>query len=89
MRLPQLLLACGLLLAAPLLRADPMPTTGTPAPAFSLPDQQGNMRRLEDWRGKWLILYFYPKDDTPGCTAEAQAFRDQAKPCLLYTSRCV
>lgn len=50
--------------------------TGTPAPAFSLPDQDGNIRSLSDYAGKWLLLYFYPKDDTPGCTEEACSLRD-------------
>jgi len=46
------------------------------APAFSLPDQDGKVRRLKDYAGRQLVLYFYPKDDTPGCTKEACAFRD-------------
>jgi peroxiredoxin Q/BCP len=46
------------------------------APAFSLPDQDGNMHSLSDYAGKWLVLYFYPKDETPGCTTEACNFRD-------------
>lgn len=46
------------------------------APNFSLPDQDGNIHTLTDYKGKWLVLYFYPKDDTPGCTAEACNFRD-------------
>ncbi|MEI8096496.1 MAG: thioredoxin-dependent thiol peroxidase [Candidatus Moraniibacteriota bacterium] len=46
------------------------------APLFSLPDQEGIIHSLEDYRGKWVILYFYPKDDTPGCTIEACSFRD-------------
>jgi peroxiredoxin Q/BCP len=49
---------------------------GQPAPGFTLPDQQGLAHSLSEWRGKWLVLYFYPKDDTPGCTTEACAFRD-------------
>lgn len=48
-----------------------------PAPDFNLPDQDGNNRSLSDYSGKWLVLYFYPKDDTPGCTTEACAFRDE------------
>lgn len=44
---------------------------------FSLPDQNGDTRSLKDYAGKWLVLYFYPKDDTPGCTAEACSFRDE------------
>ncbi|HRE19343.1 MAG TPA: peroxiredoxin [Rhodocyclaceae bacterium] len=59
-------------------QADAVPTVGSQAPAFSLPDQGGAVRRLEDWRGKWTVLYFYPKDETSGCTVEAQAFRDAA-----------
>jgi peroxiredoxin Q/BCP len=51
-------------------------TLGAAAPDFSLPDQQGRLRRLGDYRGRWLVLYFYPKDDTPGCTREACRFRD-------------
>lgn len=49
---------------------------GMDAPDFELPDAQGAQRRLADFRGEWLLLYFYPKDDTPGCTKEACAFRD-------------
>jgi len=51
-------------------------TTGTPAPDFSLPDETGVQRRLSDYRGQHVVLYFYPKDDTPGCTIEACNFRD-------------
>jgi peroxiredoxin Q/BCP len=47
-----------------------------PAPDFALPDDTGTTRHLSDFRGKPLILYFYPKDDTPGCTTEACNFRD-------------
>lgn len=47
------------------------------APAFSLPDQTGTMRSLKDYAGKWVVLYFYPRDDTPGCTTEACNFRDE------------
>lgn len=43
---------------------------------FSLQDQSGKIHKLSDYKGKWVILYFYPKDDTPGCTKEACAFRD-------------
>jgi len=50
---------------------------GDTAPNFSLNDQTGTERSLQDYRGKWLVLYFYPKDDTPGCTEEACAFRDE------------
>ncbi len=47
---------------------------GSKAPAFTLPDQDGRPVSLEDFRGKKVILYFYPKDNTPGCTRQAQAF---------------
>lgn len=49
---------------------------GEKAPDFSAPDQSGVVRRLSDYVGKWVVLYFYPKDFTFGCTAEACAFRD-------------
>lgn len=51
---------------------------GKPAPAFTLPDQDGNPVSLSDFRGNWLVLYSYPKDSTPGCTVEAKDFS-----CLL------
>jgi peroxiredoxin Q/BCP len=50
---------------------------GDPAPEFILPDQQGKPMALKDLRGKRVVIYFYPKDDTPGCTKEACNFRDQ------------
>lgn len=46
------------------------------APSFSLPDQNGRIRTLEEFKGRWVVIYFYPKDDTPGCTKEACNFRD-------------
>jgi peroxiredoxin Q/BCP len=46
------------------------------APSFTLPDQLGETHTLEEYTGSWLVLYFYPKDDTPGCTAEACSLRD-------------
>lgn len=49
------------------------------APAFSLPDQNGKIHRLSDYKGAWVVVYFYPKDDTPGCTTEACGFRDMAE----------
>lgn len=49
---------------------------GSQAPDFNLPDQYGDHHKLEDFRGNWLALYFYPRDDTPGCTTEACNFRD-------------
>lgn len=48
----------------------------TKAPAFSLQDQDGETHSLVDYAGKWVVLYFYPKDQTPGCTVEACSFRD-------------
>jgi peroxiredoxin Q/BCP len=57
-------------------RAGDMPNVGDAAPDFSLPDQNGTLRGLTDFGGKWLVLYFYPKDDTPGCTQQACTFRD-------------
>lgn len=53
-----------------------LPQVGQPAPEFALPDQDGEQVRLADLKGKPLILYFYPKDDTAGCTKEACSFRD-------------
>jgi peroxiredoxin Q/BCP len=53
-----------------------MPNVGTLAPEFMLPDQDGKAHRLADFRGQWVLLYFYPKDDTPGCTTEACSIRD-------------
>lgn len=54
------------------------------APLFSLPDQNGNVHNLSDYNGKWVVLYFYPKDDTPGCTKEACSFRDNYSEFLKY-----
>ena len=51
-------------------------TVGEPAPAFELADQYGDTHSLEDFRGNWLVVFFYPKADTPGCTTEACNFRD-------------
>ncbi|HQU97870.1 MAG TPA: peroxiredoxin [Nitrosomonas sp.] len=50
---------------------------GQTAPEFNLIDQHGNTHTLTDFRGKWVVLYFYPKDDTPGCTKQACGFRDE------------
>ena len=51
-------------------------TTGDSAPEFELSDQNGQLHSLEDYRDQWVVLYFYPKDETPGCTTEACEFRD-------------
>jgi thioredoxin-dependent peroxiredoxin len=74
--LTTIVLACGLLLFRSLSMAGLLPQAGQPAPDFSLQDQNGKTHRLADYSGKWLVLYFYPKDDTPGCTKEACSFRD-------------
>src|ERR1700677_4674802 len=60
-----------------------------PAPDFSLPDQDGKLRTLADYSGKWLVLYFYPKDDTPGCTTEACSFRDEREAIAEYGNAVV
>jgi peroxiredoxin Q/BCP len=52
------------------------PAVGEPAPEIELPDETGAVHRLSDERGRWVVLYFYPTDDTPGCTTEACEFRD-------------
>lgn len=56
--------------------ANDMPVAGTPAPDFTLPAGDGSTVTLSNLRGHWVVLYFYPKDDTPGCTIEACNFRD-------------
>ena len=58
------------------LHAGESPAVGEPAPGFNMQDQNGDWHNLEDYRGTWLAVYFYPKDDTPGCTTEACNFRD-------------
>ena len=68
-----LLAAC--LACAGLALAD-SPAAGQAAPDFRLQDQQGQWHKLSDYKGKWVALYFYPKDDTPGCTTQACSFRD-------------
>jgi len=60
-------------MAAPILKV------GDDAPTFTLPDSLGNQVSLNDYKGKWVVLYFYPMDDTPGCTTEACHFRDDFK----------
>jgi thioredoxin-dependent peroxiredoxin len=59
---------------------EPMPTVGQTAPGFTLPSQDGSQISLDSFKGKWVVLYFYPKDMTTGCTIEAHNFqRDQAQ----------
>ncbi len=67
--------AVALLFAGAALAADP-PAVGSPAPAFNIQDQTGKWHSLSDYKGKWVVLYFYPKDNTPGCTTQACEFRD-------------
>ncbi len=64
----------GLFMLAPAFAGEV--TIGEVAPDFRLQDQNGEWHTLEQYRGQWVALYFYPKDDTPGCTKEACAFRD-------------
>ncbi len=70
------LFAAVALLVSQMARAAELPKAGESAPDFNLPDQDGKSHQLHDFAGKWLVLYFYPRDDTPGCTQEACAFRD-------------
>ena len=67
-----LLLLCSI----PVAVAEEVPTAGSMAPEFALVDQNGREVTLASLRGKWVVLYFYPKNDTPGCTEEACNFRD-------------
>jgi peroxiredoxin Q/BCP len=75
----------GLLLSLAMLAgvvawAAEVPSAGATAPDFTLPSQEGKQVSLHDFKGKWVVLYFYPKDMTPGCTIEAHNFqRDQAQ----------
>ena len=63
-----------------LLSRTPTPSEGSNAPDFTLPSQEGSSVSLKDYRGKWVVLYFYPKDQTPGCSREAHNFQiDQPK----------
>lgn len=70
------LLALFLLLFRLISVAGTLPKIGQPAPDFRLADANKQVHQLADYKGKWLVLYFYPKDDTPGCTKEACHFRD-------------
>ncbi len=68
------------LVAGSLAFAAAIPAVGTKAPGFTLPSQEGKQISLKDFQGKWVVLYFYPKDQTPGCTIEAHNFQeDQSK----------
>ena len=70
------LLVATLLFAASAMAGD-SPAVGSAAPDFRLQDQNGGWHELSDYQGRWLAVYFYPKDDTPGCTKEACGFRDE------------
>jgi thioredoxin-dependent peroxiredoxin len=71
-----LMLAAGLSLTkSPVFAADAMPAVGQTAPGFTLPSQTGAQVSLSSFAGKWVVLYFYPKDMTPGCTIEAHNFQ--------------
>ncbi len=73
-------LACLVALMPSAALAVDLPTLGSPAPNFTLPSQENNPVSLSDYKGKWVVLYFYPKDQTSGCTLEAHNFqRDLAK----------
>ena len=69
------ILAAWALLLLPVFAAADI-EVGAAAPDFELPDQDGQLHSLEDYRDRWVVLYFYPKDETPGCTTEACEFRD-------------
>jgi peroxiredoxin Q/BCP len=75
-----LVLAAALVAAISIVTAraadDAMPTVGQAAPTFTLPSQDGSPISLDQYRGKWVVLYFYPKDMTPGCTIEAHNFQN-------------
>jgi peroxiredoxin Q/BCP len=77
-------LTTALLLATAPAMAGDSPDVGSPAPDFQLQDQNGDWHALADYRGQWLTVYFYPKNDTPGCTTEACNFRDN-----IYAFRAI
>ena len=73
-----LMLAMFVATSTALFAAD-MPKVGDKAPEFTLTSGEGNQVSLKDYKGKWVVLYFYPRADTPGCTIEACSFRDSFK----------
>ena len=72
----KVLIALIAILLSVFVYAGEAPAVGSDAPGFNLQDQNGEWHKLEDYRGQWLAIYFYPRDDTPGCTTEACNFRD-------------
>lgn len=70
------MLIAGIVTATPSQAETTRPVVGSVAPALRLQDQTGQWTTLEQHRGKWVVLYFYPKDSTPGCTTQACEFRD-------------
>lgn len=76
MRFPILTALCAALWLCNSALAGDEPAIGSAAPDFRLQDQNGTWRSLDQYRNQWVVLYFYPKDDTPGCTTEACTFRD-------------
>ena len=78
--IPAVALAAMIVLRPALAADESMPSVGQSAPTFTLPSQDGSPIALDSYRGKWVVLYFYPKDMTTGCTIEAHNFqRDLAK----------
>jgi thioredoxin-dependent peroxiredoxin len=73
------LLALAALLCLSLPAQADLPKEGQSAPNFTLPNQEGKQTSLEDFKGKWIVLYFYPKDFTSGCSTEAHNFQDDLK----------
>lgn len=71
-----LLLMLSFLVPGLAVNASDQVAVGAAAPEFELPDQDNQLHSLEDYRDQWVVLYFYPKDETPGCTTEACEFRD-------------
>lgn len=64
-----------------------MPAEGSKAPDFELPDQSGGSVKLSDLRGRWVVLYFYPRADTPGCTTQACSIRDRSSEYADFDAR--
>jgi peroxiredoxin Q/BCP len=68
-------LVAGMAVSQPALPEDATPAVGAPAPQFSAPDERGQTVKLDDYKGRYVVLYFYPKDFTSGCTIEARNFQ--------------